>query len=646
MQLRLGSSAGCDTGKNPEIAADPVTVRLNFDLAPRHTPGNFAISIPSTEAIEVRMPLPRIDGPQTREYSLSKSKIDEKARTVDLSFSSETPVARFYGFEILSHERGAADLSRLNAGAALLLDHDRSKQIGVVESAGIAGGKGRAVVRFSKSALGEEVFQDVKDGIRTLVSFSYEAGKVEAHPKIDGQEAFKIRQWKPLEISIVSIPADPNVGIGRAYPKGKNMPPQLEEDPPEIHEDANQREYENTMKFIANRAGFTDNELNTALVRGDSVENFRVRALEKMKRNPARPLGEAERRPELGDVPTFGPLGLTEKTIKGYSMLRALRCLSGDRRENCEELEISQDIAKRFNRPLNGIGFHVPEEVWLGRRDLTAGSFTGGGVLVGEQTMGLIDKLRSEPICVQLGAHYIPGLVGNVTWPTLTGDSTAAFYAENGDISEGTPAFGQLAMSPKRQGCLGEVSKKLQLQTSGQAEEIFKQNMLTVMAIGIDAAIIDGTGANAQPLGIMRVTGVNTVTFGTAATWAKILEFESALATDNVRLDGVGFLCSPASRAKWKQLVKFTSTASPLWDENNRVNGYPAFASNQLPSGDKCIFAKWSDVYVGEWGGPSILIDPYTKGTTGLTRIIIESWRDVAMAHPESAVISTDSAAQ
>ena len=618
---------------------------------PRHLAGELRLSLSTTATDAVCMSASAIAETQRRGFVLERTAIDKEKRTLSLSFSSEEPVLRGFGPEVLSHDPQAVNLSRFTTGRApMLLNHDADKIIGVVTSAMVSNRRGKAVVRFGRTALAEDAWQNAQDGVLVNVSVGYSIDDSEAIT-INGQRGLRATRWTPHELSLVSIPADATVGVGRSH-SGINMN-QLQDDPAEtrtrVLED--QQEKEQAFQMLARLAFPTEANkaqqlASRALVAGESLEAFRKRCLAAMPQ--AEPLGELEtRRHGEGDGPKFGPLGLTEKQVKGYSMLRALRCIADpNRRARCEELEMSDQISKQFKRELPGVGFHIPDEVMTYKRDLTAGSFTGGGVLVGESQMSLIDKLRSEPICVRLGAHLVPGLVGNVTWPTLTGDSTAAFYPENGDISEGTPTFGQLAMTPKRQGALGEISQKLLVQTSGQAEDIFRQNMLTVMAVGLDAAIIDGTGADGQPLGIMRTSGINTVTFGAAPTWAKILSFETELATDNVRLDGVGWLCSPATRAKWKQVVRFTSTASPLWDDNNRVNGYPAFASNQLPSGDKCIFAKWSDVYVGQWGAPSIILDPYTKATTGLVRIIIQQWADVALAHAESAVVSTDSAAQ
>ena len=98
--------------------------------------------------------------------------LEGESRSCELSFSSDIDVERGWGVEILDHSPGSVRMDILNNGAPLLLSHDRDYQIGVVESARIdsVSNKGKAVVRFSHSALGSEIMNDVKDGIRRNVS--------------------------------------------------------------------------------------------------------------------------------------------------------------------------------------------------------------------------------------------------------------------------------------------------------------------------------------------------------------------------------------------------------------------------------------------------------------------------------------------
>jgi len=153
--------------------------------------------------------------PMTRSFDLVRASVDADARTVEMDFSSEAPVERWFGREVLDHKPSSVRLDRLNNKAPLLLDHDSRNQIGVVESASIKSGKGRAMVRFSKSPAGEAIFQDVLDGIRNKVSVGYRVHKMtlSESAKNGNEDTYRVDDWEPFEVSVVSIPADDSVGV-------------------------------------------------------------------------------------------------------------------------------------------------------------------------------------------------------------------------------------------------------------------------------------------------------------------------------------------------------------------------------------------------------------------------------------------------
>ncbi len=141
-------------------------------------------------------------------------------RTYAISVSSELHVEHVMcgrqSVEILSHDPAAVDMTRAS-GMPLLLEHDTSKQIGVVESFNVANGRTEAIVRFSRSALGADVEQDVADGIRRNVSIGYRINEMEFEGvNGGGADIYRATSWMPYEVSIVSVPADYTVGVGRA----------------------------------------------------------------------------------------------------------------------------------------------------------------------------------------------------------------------------------------------------------------------------------------------------------------------------------------------------------------------------------------------------------------------------------------------
>ena len=152
--------------------------------------------------------------------------VDTDSRTVELSFSSETPYGRWFGDEILCHDEECINLERFNNGlGTLLFNHDRDAVVGHIEKAWIEDNRGKALVRFDKDEQSETIFQKVQSGTLQGVSVGYSIKCYEALDKKDsvsnngrfkGPDTYVVTDWEPLEISIVSVPADATVGVGRS----------------------------------------------------------------------------------------------------------------------------------------------------------------------------------------------------------------------------------------------------------------------------------------------------------------------------------------------------------------------------------------------------------------------------------------------
>jgi hypothetical protein len=163
---------------------------------------------------------------QTRAFTLlpdAVSVVNQAERTVQLTFASEFPAKQKYPFgpviETLRMSDKAANLSRLNAGGALLNEHKRDDQIGGVVRAWIGNDKrAHAVVKFSQSQRGADFMQDVIDGIRRNVSFHYNVidGTVTEASRAGEMDRVNVTSWEATEISFVSVPADPTIGVGRS----------------------------------------------------------------------------------------------------------------------------------------------------------------------------------------------------------------------------------------------------------------------------------------------------------------------------------------------------------------------------------------------------------------------------------------------
>lgn len=597
-----------------------------------------------------------------RQVQFDRAAADPAARTIELAFSSETPYERWWGIEILENTPSAVRLGRLAGGGPLLMDHDTRDQVGVIESVRIDADRvGRAVVRFGKSARAEEVWQDVQDGIRRNVSVGYAIHKAALVETSDsGADTYRVTDWEPLEISLVSVPADATVGIGRSAADGGVNPIEnsfkenrmSETTAPAQPAQPDHAAIERAAADTANKAATQraadiiaigemfakhggEKRAAEALRAGHSVEQFRADMLKHMA---------------TAAVPT-SDIGLSTKEARSFSFLRAVNALAnpGDRNAQAAaafERECSDAVAAKHGRSAQG--FFVPSDVQ--KRDLTVGTATAGGNLVATNLLAasFIDLLRNKMAVMGLGAQFLTGLNGNIAIPRATGGATAYWVAESGAPTESAAAFDQVAMSPKTVGAYSDISRKLLLQSSIDVEGFVRNDLATVLALAIDLAALNGSGASNQPRGVLQTSGIGSVAGGTdglAPAWSHIVDLESDVAIANADVGTMGYLTNAKVRGKLKTTSKVSGQNGFIW-EDGMLNGYNAAVSNQVPSNltkgtssgvcSAIVFGNWADLIIGQWGTLDLMVDPYSGSTSGTVRVVALQDVDIAVRNAVS----------
>jgi HK97 family phage major capsid protein/HK97 family phage prohead protease len=566
-----------------------------------------------------------LEGKYQRTEVTSFSELED--RTFEFPFSSEYPVARYFGNEVLSHEMDAADLSRLNDGAPLLFNHNPDKVVGVVERAWIDGKKKRGYVkvRFSRNSFAKEVMADVKDGVLRGVSFGYSINKME-----ERGDNFVATQWSPYEVSVCSIAADPSVGLGRslaidsaataASPTPQEPEVHMENTTPDV-EVIRSKAVEAERSRIASITALGDKHGMTELARelidgGRSLDEARAAFLEKID---TRSTKVEHRIAETQEV------GLNDKETRSYSFLRALNYLAnpGDKQAAeaaAFEREVSDAAAKAYGKPANGL--MVPNEVL--RRDLNVGTASAGGNLVATDLLAgsFIELLRNKLALANVGATVLNGLQGNIAIPKQTGAATAYWVGEGSAPTESQETLGQVTMSPKTVGAFVDYSRRLLLQSSIDVEQMVRNDLARVIALEIDRAGIYGSGSSNQPLGLVNTVGINTKALTGYGTFAELIDMETEVAKDNADAGSLFYLMNAAARGALKSTAKSASAvAAGFVYENNEVNGYPAVISNQLAF-DDIIFGAFDQMIMGLWSGLDLTLDPYAGATSGTVRII------------------------
>jgi HK97 family phage major capsid protein/HK97 family phage prohead protease len=605
--------------------------------------------------MEIAMDLMRDLEGQTyrRAAQLDGSAISEE-RTMEFSFSSEYPVQRYFGNEVLSHDRGAVDLSRLADGAPLLFNHDTSRVVGVVERAWLDGDKKRGMVsvKFSRNAFAQEVMADVADGVLRNVSVGYSINQME-----ERSGDFVATSWSPYEVSIVGVPADPTIGIGRSLEADGAATAATQTQP------LNPPMEDTSLDLEAVRAQAAADERSrvasiTALCREHKADDLAQGLIERgaseadAMKDVLAAIGKRSAKQHAAPAAAVQPIGgsadigMSASEVRAFSFQRAINALANPNNREAREAaaferECSEAAQQRAGKPSQGI--MVPSDVLRGQRDLLVGTATAGGNLVNTdlRTGDFIDLLRNRLALANVGATVLNGLQGNVSIPRQTSAASAFWVGENAAPTESQQAFDQISMTPKTIGAFVDYSRKLLLQGSIDVESMIRNDLARVLSLEIDRAGIYGTGSTNQPLGLTNTTGIGSQTITGTGTFAQYVEMETKVAVANADVASMYYIINATSRGALKTTEKSAGgTVGNFALMDDTLNGYPVVVSNQLGTND-CLFGDFSQMILGLWSGLDLKVDDITGATAGTVRVIALQDLDFAVKQPGAFVFGT-----
>ncbi len=595
----------------------------------------------------------------------------KKDNTVSATLSTETPVVRPFGVEILDHGPRSVDLERTKSGLPLLFNHQLDSIIGRVENVRIEDRRLRGTLRPGSSALAVEKWKDIEDGILQDVSISYELGS-ESVKEGTGKDGDIIRffGWKPLEASVVTVPADPRAGIGRSFHqinnKEKNvMDREILEKIDSARREGGEKEANRVKEIVSIATRHADMDAAMRYINsGASLDEYRAHVLKKISNtNPLR-------FESGGDY-----LGMSGRELRDYSIVRALRALiNNDWSQAGLEREASLAVAQ--NRKKDTQGFFIPCDLFYSRsysRVINAINKTTvgeGGYMIGvdHRPELFVDLLSSNMMVARLGATVLPGLVGDVDIPKLLTGSGTYWVAEDTAVTQNDPTFGQVTLAPKTVGALTCFTRKMLLQSSPAIEELVRIDLARSIGLAIDAAAINGNVGAGEPRGILSVVGIGSVACGAPdggyVSIEKMVDLETEVSQDNALNGSLGYLTNSKIAGYCKQTPRFAGDLT-IWEPDPKnepgfgvLNGYRAGISNQVPSTltkggsgavlSAVIFGDWSSLLIGNWGVLEILVNPYES--VGFTKgnVFVRALQDVdiAVRHAQSfaAIVDAKSA--
>ena len=580
-----------------------------------------------------------------RSVEFDERSIDLESRRVKIALSSEAPVERSFGTEILDHGEKSIDMQFLASGRApLLIDHDHTKVVGVIEDVSLDGRCLRAVARFGKGQLASEILGDVEDGIRSNISIGYRINKMSK----DSDGSYRAMSWTPLEASFVSVPADTSVGLGRSEQSNFDTT----EPKPQIQMETKVMSEELNLDAVRDEAARRAAKDTAEMYRLAEKHNKRQLADEAVKEGKSLTDFCIDLARELpGGTPLeTAEVGLSKKEVRNFSLLRAIRAMANpsDRQaQRAAEFEFEVSAAAQAALGREARGLMIPDDI-LGKwskRDINTSDDVG---LVAEDFRGgdFIDVLRNASSVMAAGATMLQGLKGSVAIPKKTAASTAGWIAtEGGASSESEPTFGQVTMSPKVVGAFTDITRLMMQQSSPDIEALIRNDLSAGIALAIDDGALEGSGSSGQPTGIKNTSGINAPTSfaGVNPTFAEVVAMETAVAEDNALLGNLAYILPASMYGALKTTAKDSGSGQFVVEPGGTINGYRAIVSNQVTAGD-LYFGNFADCLIGMYGGLDITVDPYSSSNTGTVRIVALQTCDVAVRHAVSFAVNNDGA--
>lgn len=596
---------------------------------------------------------------------------DSQTRAISLAISSETPVLRYdwrtgtYYHEVLSHDPSAVDLSRAQNGLPLLLGHDQDEIVG--RALGItvdADGVLRAAdVKFSRSEDGQNAMMDVADGILTDTSVGYVVGDTYEEVKADGDEypTRTYTSWTPFEVSLVAVPADPTVGVGRSAIPAPVITPDVALRAPEIR---NMVEHET----VTGRGESREAVIRSMCV-GAGASAERAEAFVNSDKSVREIQGELIADLAARNATERETLALTPKEQKRYSLVSALNSLANGKRDGFE-FEVSDQLARAMGKETAGLFMPTslsaqnPAFAPDGRTLLSVGNKanTKGGETVFTEPGDFIDLLRNRMVTTTLGAQYLSGLSSDIGWPEQTAAGTFSWGAETANAALSSASTRLRVMSPKIGQSATTVSRQLLRQSSFDVENMIRNDIAAVHAIGIDSAAINGTGTGSQPTGIVNTAGIGSVVGGTngaAPSYDFAVNLQRLVAAANAYGGNLAYGAHPLLAATMMRTQQFSGTNGvPLWTGNildGQVAGFRAIGSTQFQSGltkgtatgtiAHLVFGDWSSLVIGDFGpGLELIVDPFTSGPS-VVKLMSIQMVDVFLRYPAKFAAMLDAVA-
>lgn len=573
-----------------------------------------------------------------RSLSIDNVTENDSANKLVFSCASPAPYTREYEDmiynEVLEISDTSIDFTRLvDQRSPLLFEHDAERQIGVVDKAWIENEKLYVAVRFSKSKFAQEILADIKDDIRRNVSIGYIINDYQMIENKTDIPTMLVKNFTIYEVSIVSTPADPFVGINRNLKIGlKTMENNEEVKPQEEIVEAVEAETKNEEVIEE-----VTEEIVEETTEETPIEETKEEVVEE-------PIKDEEITDEAEEIRAAGELAgeeeLAEECIKGKKSLEDFKNLVKSKRNINSNKSDKKDIQMKKNFSIskairnacsqykgdvskdietqiiadNKRAFGIGEEydVVVSRRALAPTATNGQELITGEYLpQEFAPALRPATALSKTGYRLIPSTGHSVSFAVVTKGAEAQMYSLDGELADGDLKFATKELKPRKAGVCVPIPYSLLLQARPEIDAIVSDDVVKALDELKDKMALVGSGENNEPVGIAKTAGVNNMAVADIFSYEGVCEAEQLIRDTNDMTETLFWVMNSKNYTKFKTTLKDDVAGSEYLMEDGKINGYEAVINNALDD-NTIILGNFDELVITPFDGIMLKVDDVT----------------------------------
>ena len=532
--------------------------------------------------------------------------------------------------EVLVISEEAINFVRLvDERCPFILEHDQTKQLGVVEKAYIADEKLYVDVKFSENGYAQRVLDDIKAGIRRNVSIGYmiEDYKIINDPQ-GGIPTMLVTKWQPYECSSVSCPADPTVGFQRSLEENKET---TEETTETTSEETTTTEEEKT---VCPNCGHNPCTCEEDKQRKIAEEEAKKREIEEAaKREEEAKLAAQKREAEIKEIRSLAELidanELAEKFINENRSYNDFKEAVKEFKNTKErKLNVKENKTMKFSltKALNMFTknfkgniedtdeYKVIEEnkrtLGINDADIVVTRANLRGFPDGSESLNQTDyrpdmyteNLRPQNVIAKTGCRVVDVDGPSISFSVATSGVNAGFVDVNGEIPSADMAWALKSLTPKKLGAYVEIDYKALLQDRPSVEGIITDDIVRGLDQAKDEAILVGDGNNNKPVGIIATSGVNEVPISSAFTLSGVYGFEKEIRDSNDYSEVLTWVMNSKNYYTYATTPYSATEQNRMLLEDGKIIGHDVVICNAL-NDNTIILGNFNELLVANFDG-------------------------------------------